>query len=467
LSDAWLSRAAVSTAVTNGGFDIDLAGWTDSDESGAVSQWGAGGFLQLKGTGTNYAYRDQQVTVAAPDQNVEHALRLIVTQGYVSIQVGTSAGDGTYWNLTELAPGSYSLACTPTGNFWIRLGSKTTHTSAVDSIAVEASGAVSLPVPWSTTAHFDSIRYEQSGDVLFVASSGFQQRRIERRASDSRSWAIALYMADDGPFRLGNTSPTTIAPSATTGDVSLTASRDIFKPGHVGGLFKLTHSSQSASANIAAQNTFTSEIRVSGLASHNGTASSRGFTIDVSGTFVATVTLQRSIGVVGSWTDVESYAGPTSKTFDDGLDNQIIYYRLGIKTGNYTSGTATCALNYSGSSQSGVVRVQGVTNGTTAAGHVLSEFGAATPTDDWAEGEWSDYRGWPQAVALPDGGARLGWFPGIKAHLSVSDAYASFDSEFEGDSGPINRTVTTGGLGGTRWALALQRLLVATATAIS
>jgi hypothetical protein len=82
-------------------------------------------------------------------------------------------------------------------------------------------------------------------------------------------------------------------------------------------------------ASIAAQNTFTSSIRVSGLASHNFSASSRSFAITVDGTFTATVTLQRSIGAPGSWTDVESYTVPTSKVYDDGLDNQIIYYRLG------------------------------------------------------------------------------------------------------------------------------------------
>ena len=37
VSDAVLTRPSVSTAVTNGNFDTDVTGWTDSDESGGTS----------------------------------------------------------------------------------------------------------------------------------------------------------------------------------------------------------------------------------------------------------------------------------------------------------------------------------------------------------------------------------------------------------------------------------------------
>ena len=464
ISDAWLTRPAVTAAVANGGFDTNLASWTDSDEAGATSTWETGGFLGLTGTGTNYAYRDQQVTVN--EIGTEHALRIVVARNTVVLKVGTSAGDGSYLDVT-LLPGTYSLAFTPAGaSFWIRLGANSAYLALVDSIAVEGAGTVSLPVPWSTAAHFDSLRYEQSGDVLFVASAGFQQRRIERRASNSRSWGIALYQAADGPFRLGNTATDlTIAPSGTTGTITLTASRSLFKSTHVGALFRLVHPSQTVTFAMAALNDATGTIRVSGLASHGGSASSRAFTVLVEGTFTATVALQRSIGAPGSWTTVESYTAPTSKTFDDGLDNQIIYYRLLCTA--YTSGTANSTLIYNSSSQTGVVRINGFTSGTSVSADVLSQLGGTAATSDWAEGEWSDYRGWPNATAFPDGGARLAWFPGIKAHVSVSDAYASFDEAVEGDSGPINRSVVAGGLDGIRWALALQRLLVGTATAVT
>lgn len=462
INDAWVSRGTVTAAITNGDFDTDLSGWTNSDEAGAVSAWATGGYMSLIGTGTNYAWRDQQVTVNEP--NTEHALRLVVKYGTVALRVGTSIGDNAFWDVS-LLPGAYSLAFTPTGNFWVRLGANADYAALVDSIAVEPAGAVSLPVPWGSKADFDTIRYDQSGDVLFVASK-YQQRRIERRASDSRSWGIATYLADDGPFRLGNTGPTTLTPSGVSGSITLAASETIFHPGHVGALFKITESGQTATAVIGGANQFTGYIRVSGLSNLNKgdpAISSRAFSFVISGTWVGTVTVQRSFGTPGNWVDMTpTYTTNQSFTADDGLDNQIVYYRAGIKTGGYTSGSATISLVYANSVQDGVVRITAVTDGENASADVLSVLGSTNATSDWAEGEWSDYRGWPAAVALHDG--RLFWEPGIKIQGSVSDAFASFDAATIGDSGPINRTIATGGLDGGRWLLSLQRLIIGTAS---
>jgi hypothetical protein len=105
--------------------------------------------------------------------------------------------------------------------------------------------------------------------------------------------------------------------------------------------------------------------------------------------------------------------------------------------------------------------VTDLASSTVANVDVLAEFGATTATNDWSEGEWSSYRGFPSAVALHDG--RLFWFGGIKAWGSVSDAFHSFDDTVTGDAAPINRTIATGGQDGIRWGLSLQRLLAGTA----
>ena len=64
------------------------------------------------------------------------------------------------------------------------------------------------------------------------------------------------------------------------------------------------------------------------------------FTVSVSGTFVATVTFQRRFDGV-NWRDVESYTVETEK---DGIAAEGHEMRLGIKNGDYTSGTAKCRL---------------------------------------------------------------------------------------------------------------------------
>ena len=52
IDDVLISRPAVTTAVSNGGFGTDLTDWTDNDEAGATSSW-TGGKLSLVGTGEN------------------------------------------------------------------------------------------------------------------------------------------------------------------------------------------------------------------------------------------------------------------------------------------------------------------------------------------------------------------------------------------------------------------------------
>lgn len=453
---AYVTRVAVTATVTNGTFTTDLSGWTDSDEAGTTSAWVAGGFMSLTGTGVNFAWRDQEITVTEP--NVEHALRVVVAHGTVAMKLGTALGGDSYWDLT-LLPGTYSLAFVPTGNFWIRLGAGDTFPAFVDSIAIEAAGIVELPVPYDA-GDLPNIFYDQSEDVVFVACKGFQQRRIEHRApkgavdSNVRSWSVALYLSDDGPFLPANLGPVTLAPNSVVGVATLTASRAFFQAGHAGALFRLRHLAQTATALLGGLGQFTSEVRVSGL------TAVREIAIEITGVFNATVVLQRSLGVVGAWTDIESYTVPTAKTYNDNLDNQIVYYRLGIPT-TYVSGAANSTLFYHGSIQTGICRITSVTNETTAVADVLENFGATTATGDWDEGQWSDLRGWPAAVALHDG--RLSWDLGVHFNASVSDAFSSYDDRVEGDAGPINRVIATGGRDGVRWLMSLERLIAGTA----
>lgn len=79
--------------------------------------------------------------------------------------------------------------------------------------------------------------------------------------------------------------------------------------------------------NINAQNTFTPAVYKS---------DGQGVAVSVSGTFVATVVVQRSKDG-NTWSDVDSVTAPTEK---DAQSVTAYYWRAGVKTGGYTSGTA-------------------------------------------------------------------------------------------------------------------------------
>ena len=455
VDDAVVSRPTVTTAVTNGGFDTNVASWTDNDEAGGVSDWVSGGYLGLTGNGSAAAIRSQQVTVSAPNQGVEHGLRVVVARGPVTLRVGSTAGGDEYVNETDLQTGTHSLAFTPTGDFHVRFLSRLKRQVLVDSCTVDAAGAMTLPTPWAA-ADLGKIRFDQSADVIFAACVGYTQRRLERRAA--RSWSVVQYLPPDGPFRVENTGPITLTPGALSGNTTLTASASLFRStnapsaNNAGSLFRVTSSGQRVTASVTAENVFTSAILVT------GTGTQRPFTVIRSGTWVATVTLQRSLeSADGPWVDVTTYTTNGTVSFDDGLSNQDAHYRIGVKTGGFTSGTVELELNYSGGSITGVCRVTAFTSSTVVSVEVISDFGATTATDNWAEGEWSDRRGWPSAVAFHEG--RLGWGGKGKFILSESDAFDAFDPDTEGDSAAINRSIGSGPVDTLGWMTSLERLI--------
>lgn len=441
VNETLVARVAVTAAVANGLFTTDLTSWIDADESAAaVSTWLAGGHMSLQGDGTSAALRTQTVVLGGADSGKEHALSIIVTRGPVRIRVGSVAGGDQYIAETELLTGAHSLAFTPTTNMFIQLLNRDDYPVLVDSCTVEAAGTLQIPTIW-TTALLPKIRYTQSGDVVFVACHGVRQQRVERRGLTS--WSVVDYTANDGPFRIENLTNATIAASALNGLVTLTASTPTFRASHVGGLFKLVSNGQTVTKTITAGDVFTDPILVTGA------GASRAFGISVTGSWSAVVTLQRSIGAIGAWTNLTSYLITQSTSLNDALENQVVYYRVGVKGGDYTSGTVVATLTYAQGSITGIARLSAFSSSTSATAFVLKDFGSIVATKTWAEGMWSDFRGYPSTVALR--GGRLYWAGKDRVWASVVDSFSSFDEAYVGDAGPISRSIGDGPVDTIRW----------------
>jgi hypothetical protein len=72
---------------------------------------------------------------------------------------------------------------------------------------------------------------------------------------------------------------------------------------------------------------------------------------------------------------------------------------------------------------------------------------------------------WPSSVTFAEG--RLWWSGSDRLWGSVSDGFEDFDDTTEGDSGPISRSIATGGVNDTQWMLGPSRLLIGTEGAVS
>ena len=88
----------------------------------------------------------------------------------------------------------------------------------------------------------------------------------------------------------------------------------------------------TVTAAISAQNTFTDSISLG----------PGEFNLSVWGTFVGTVTVQRSFDAGVTWLDVQTFTTPSEEV---GRDATGALYRVGVKAGEYTSGTANVRLS--------------------------------------------------------------------------------------------------------------------------
>jgi len=454
----WNGAAFVSSSDTTSTFvdATDVGYWKDNDQSGGTSAFLAGGYLSLLGNGNASAIRDRSIAVV--ETNVEHSLQIVVARGSVVLRVGSTEGGEEFLTDRTLRTGYHSISVTPTGaSIFVRLSNSRDVATLVDSVTLgQAAADMTLTTPWAA-ANLSLVRWKQINDVIFTACKGIQQKRIERQGADSpRSWSVVEYAPEDGPFRDLNTGPVRLQTSALSGDVTLTAERDYFKTTNVGSLFSLASAGQEVSGTFTSDNVFTDPIRVTGV------GTSRVYNILVTGapfTGTTTVTLQRSVAEPGDWTDVIGYTSAVNGPSNDGLDNQIIYYRIGIKTGNYTAlDSITATLTYSAGSITGIAQVTAFASGTSVSARVLRAFGKASQyTQDWREGDWSPRRGYPSAVS--DNGGRLHWQGKGLEWGSVPDQLDSFDDTVEGDSAPIRRTLGEGAVDNVNWSISAANLL--------
>ncbi len=89
---------------------------------------------------------------------------------------------------------------------------------------------------------------------------------------------------------------------------------------------------KSVTKTVTGANQFSDAVELTGY-----------FNISISGSWTATVTVQRSFDSGSNWLDVETW---TANTEEYGLESEKgIYYRVGVDTGDYTTGSVVLRLS--------------------------------------------------------------------------------------------------------------------------
>ena len=489
-NDALVTRAAVSTTIP------DFPSWTSFQSGTAVVQKGVGTlkFSTMNSNSTANAY--VAVAVQQPYQNIEHALRFTVNNGPIVFSIGTAPGLGDIFGAETLDTGLYSMAFTPFYetvyvNFSavsLAHNSNTTSQSIptwnqlvqVSNISVENVGILSLPTPWGNSqigspgSSPSTLRYDQSANVVYFASAGTPQYQINRYSPTS--WSIVNYRPVKGPMApVPSNSSINLSVSQYYGNTTLTSSGNLFTPFDVGTLFRLFSSGQIVSETLSFSNTYTDSIRVTGVSYVstisggsvvNTATTDRNFAITTTGTWTGTLRLQRSFTSASTgFSDFAAYTtNQTGLTITDGLNNEIVWYRLGFDAGDLSSGSVLATLTYTGGGNYGVCHVLSYSSPTVVNVEVLVPFWSLSGTSDWLQSEWSTSQGYPTCVAIHEG--RLWWAGADKWWGSVSDDYSNFDYDATGDAAPIDQQIGAGPIANINWLVSIDHLLAGADTSI-
>ena len=261
INEVLLARPAVTTVIGDPFFEGTGAWATTNTTSGAVVTIGSGlCTLQCLPVG-GLAQIEQAVTCNNP--GVEHGIRIVVTDGPVTIRAGSTAGQTDVLAQQVLDSGTYSLSCVPAGNFTIQIESTDAWDKTLTQCSIEPAGTMVIPTPWASS-DLPNIRIDQSLDVIYVACLGQQQQMIQRSGvrPGARGWGLSVYRAADGPFQSLPGITANFTPGAYYGNTTLTSDRAWFQPGHVGALFRLFSNGQFNKTVLGSENAYTPPVRV-------------------------------------------------------------------------------------------------------------------------------------------------------------------------------------------------------------
>jgi hypothetical protein len=190
--DALLTRNAVGTAVTNGTFNVDIAGWTDGDEAGGTIVYAAA-TMQLSATARRAAIGDQQVTVLAADQQRRARPADRGRARAVTLRVGSAVGSD---ELCHRDGRSHGDALDRRSRRRGISGSSSQRAASARSsriVTIEAAGVMEHHRAVGA-ADLGKIRYDQSADVVFVACEGY--RSAGSSDARTRSWSVRAVPAE-------------------------------------------------------------------------------------------------------------------------------------------------------------------------------------------------------------------------------------------------------------------------------
>jgi hypothetical protein len=240
----------------------------------------------------------------------------------------------------------------------------------------------------------------------------------------------------------------------TGANIILTASAALFDVLHIGSIWQITHTRESfglSGSFAAVEASFPIVITT-------------GVTLTTNGTWTGTIEVQRSDDNGFSWETLNTYTGANDRnvidTFNETKANSLYRFVMTARA----SGTVNWEMKPDSPFVSGIIKITAFTSSTVMKGTVLETLSGVAATTDWAEGAWSDFRGYPRTVSFFE--ERLAFFGSSAKPLT---GWLSKTNSFEDmragilDADAIVLNLASDLVNQTQWLESQQSLIVGTA----
>lgn len=260
-----------------------------------------------------------------------------------------------------------------------------------------------VPVEVTTTyleADIPNIKFVQSADTLYLVHPSYPPKTLQR-TSDT-VWTFADYGFKNGPMMLPNTLHLAHIRPSGGGIYTLVlhTAPDFFSPisffnvGHIGAYFELNlfFEAKSEIHDVTGSSTYTLQCGST-------------WRLITTGTWTGTITVKQYDPVQGIYNVIQTFVSNNDANINtfgnvDLLDGYIPVV-IQVVT-NISSGTAH--VNFSSDSFFGkyYLKITAFNSDIQVSGTFDSRYPTANEmfTEDWSEGSWSTYRGFPSTVAF-------------------------------------------------------------------
>ena len=258
----------------------------------------------------------------------------------------------------------------------------------------------------------------------------------------------------------------TITPSDTKGQITLTATADIFQSAHKNSYWQIAHYRDTARTTLNVGAAFgtigtgieSTPIRIVGT-----------WDVFTYGRWTGSLLLKRRALNSTVWETIRSwqssqYERNVAASGTESVECEL-RFAIGstITDGNAAGGLTFFVLEAADTRITGLVKITGYTNARSVSAYVVRSLGAKTATKAWAEGAWSDVRGYPNAVSFYEQRLLFGGTTSNPQRIHGS-TIGDFEHFLRGtyDDSALDFTLAAADGNPVQWMAAQQGLIVGT-----